>query len=57
MLPCIRDADFARLTLTPAQAAAALIGEIHSDAEQVARIVSWLTEFERELHAEMSRRE
>ena len=46
-----------RLTLPPAVAAAAFVGEIRSDAEQVARVVSWLTEFEGELHAELSRRE
>jgi hypothetical protein len=46
-----------RRAMTPAQAACASIGEIHSDAEQVARVVSWLTEFEGELHAEISRRE
>jgi hypothetical protein len=46
-----------RLTLTPALAAAAFIGEIHSDAEQVSRVVSWLNRFQGELHAEMRRRE
>lgn len=46
-----------RLTLTPAQAAAAFVGEIHSDAGHVARVLSWLVKFQGELHAELSRRE
>jgi hypothetical protein len=45
-----------RLTLTPAQAAA-FVGEIHTDAQHLRRVVVWLTQFEGEPHAEMSRRE
>lgn len=46
-----------RLTLTPAQAAAAFVGEIDTDARNVVRVLAWLAEFQEELNAEMSRRE
>jgi hypothetical protein len=46
-----------RLGLPPVTAAAAFNGEIRGDAEQVARVVSWLIKFQGELNAEMSRRE
>lgn len=46
-----------RLSLPPATAAAAFVGELHSDAEQIARVASWLNQFQGELYAEMRRRE
>lgn len=46
-----------RLTLTPAQAAAAYTGNIREDAEIVDRVLSWLAKFQGEIHAELSRRE